>query len=77
MNSNGEERLKPMNKNRQAGKGLFKPVTLSAPLAKVTGRISRGLLTHTKALSQEAGKEGFFAGMFVCSATSANLLARD
>ena len=26
-----------MNKNRQAGKGLFKPVTLSAPLAKVTG----------------------------------------
>ena len=37
MNLHGEERLKPMSKNRQAGKGLFKPVTLSAPLAKVTG----------------------------------------
>ena len=26
-----------MNKHRQAGKGLFKPVTLSSALAKVTG----------------------------------------
>ena len=37
MNSYGEERLKPINKNRQAGNGISKPVTLSAPLAKVTG----------------------------------------
>ena len=37
MNLHGEERLKRMNKNRQAGKGLFKPLTLSSALAKVTG----------------------------------------
>ena len=32
-----EERFNEMNKHRQAGKGLFKPVTLSSALAKVTG----------------------------------------
>ena len=32
-----EERFNEMNNHRQAGKGLFKPVTLSSALAKVTG----------------------------------------
>ena len=32
-----ESRFNEVNKHRQAGKGLFKPVTLSSALAKVTG----------------------------------------
>ena len=54
-----------MNKNRQAGKGLFKPVTLSATLAKVTGISGKAPRTAvTKALWAYIKKKvagGFFS----------------
>ena len=51
MNPRNEERSSLTNATRQAGKGLFKPVTQSAALAKVTGISGKAPRTAvTKAL---------------------------
>ena len=63
------ERSKQRNKHRQAGKGIFKPVTLSSALAKVTGisgKATRGAVTKA-VWAYIKSRAGHFSVFSACS----------
>ena len=65
----GEERSKQRNKDRQAGKGIFKPVTLSAALSKITGitgKATRGAVTKA-VWAYIKSRAGHFSVFSACS----------
>ena len=68
----GEERSKQRNKHRQAGKGIFKPVTLSAALSKITGitgKATRGAVTKAVWVYIKS-RAGHFSVFSACSDSS-------